>query len=412
MRVLVSEIPTFGAKTGIGHYTQELIRCLREQAGTDQIAGFAPPWIASERIKRILAPDRGAKASASLSQLPPTLKHKLRAAARAFLGSFNGRLTALWFRACWELGNYQLYHEPNFIPVASNVDTVATIHDLSALLHPEWHPIARVRRFEREFERGLRRCRHFFAISESARQEIIRTCHIPPERITRTYMGVRRDLKPMPRHHVDLVLKKLGLPHQFLLHVGTIEPRKNVHMLLRAYCALPAALRERYPLVLVGRWGWNMDDALRFYHDEARPRGVLHLGYVPDEHIAALYNGARALLFPTFYEGFGIPPIEMMACGGAVIASTAAAVRETVGAQAHLVDPLDEEAWTRALRLAIEDDDWWLALRAGATSVAARYTWDQCAADTLRVYRSLCGRGEPQSGPEPAAAPYGERRAA
>jgi alpha-1,3-rhamnosyl/mannosyltransferase len=225
-------------------------------------------------------------------------------------------------------------------------------------------------------------------------------------------MGVRRDLRPMPRHHVDLVLRKLGLPSRYLLHLGTIEPRKNVHMLMRAYSALPAPLRERYPLVLVGKWGWNMDDAQRFYHEEAKARGVLHVGYVPDEHVAALYNGARALLFPTLYEGFGMPPIEMMACGGAVIASTADAVRETVGAQAHLVDALDEEGWTRALRLATEDDDWWQQLRTGATSVAARYTWDQCAADTLRVYRSLCGRRETQPRLEPVAVPRQEQRSA
>jgi alpha-1,3-rhamnosyl/mannosyltransferase len=125
---------------------------------------------------------------------------------------------------------------------------------------------------------------------------------------------------------------------------------------------------------------------------EARSRGVLHLGYLPEEHLAAAYNGARALVFPSFYEGFGLPPIEMMACGGAVLASTAGALVETVGRRAHLVDPLDLDGWRSALRRVAEDDDWWRELRRGTEDVARPFTWEQCAADTLRAYRTLCGQ--------------------
>src|SRR5439155_1795337 len=110
--------------------------------------------------------------------------------------------------------------------------------------------------------------------------------------------------------------------------LGTIEPRKNVLMLLRAYCSLPERLRNVCPLLLVGGWGWNISDVADYLDREARHRGVIHLGYVAEEHVPLIYNGAHALLFPSCYEGFGLPPIEMMACGGAVIASTAAAVVE------------------------------------------------------------------------------------
>jgi alpha-1,3-rhamnosyl/mannosyltransferase len=115
-----------------------------------------------------------------------------------------------------------------------------------------------------------------------------------------------------------------------------------------------------------------------------------------------VYNGARALVYPSLYEGFGLPPLEMMACGGAVLASTAGALVETVGSRAHLIPPGDEDGWRDGLRRVLEDDDWWRALRLGVTAVARPFTWDQCAADTLRVYRSLSGGTE--------AAP--ERRAA
>src|SRR5204862_5205727 len=139
----------------------------------------------------------------------------------------------------------------------------------------------------------------FFAISESARQEIIRTLGIPAARITRTYMGVRPWLRPMTADEVAPVLRSLGLPPRYLLCVGTIEPRKNVLTLLRAYCDLPAALREGCPLVLAGGWGWKAEEVAAFFHDTARHKGVLRLGYVPEEGVGALYNGARALGFPS-----------------------------------------------------------------------------------------------------------------
>src|SRR5207302_7892566 len=120
-------------------------------------------------------------------------------------------------------------------------------------------------------------------------------------------------------------------------------------VLLRAYCALPERLRLRWPLVLVGGWGWNTGELAAYLHQQARPRGVIHLGYVAEEHLAAVYNGARALVYPSLYEGFGLPPVEMMACGGAVLASTAGALVETVGSRAHLIDPHDIVGWRASM---------------------------------------------------------------
>jgi alpha-1,3-rhamnosyl/mannosyltransferase len=119
--------------------------------------------------------------------------------------------------------------------------------------------------------------------------------------------------------------------------------------------------------------------------------GIIHLGYVPEAHLAALYNGARALVFPSLYEGFGLPPVEMLACGGAVLASTAGAVAETVGGQAHLIEPLDVDGWRQAMQRVLTDEDWWQSLRRGAVEAAKPFTWEQCAVDTIQVYRKLTG---------------------
>ncbi len=173
-----------------------------------------------------------------------------------------------------------------------------------------------------------------------------------------------------------------------------MEPRKNLLMLLRAYCDLPASLRRDCPLLLVGGWGWGSSELADYLHRTARHCGVLHLGYVPDRHLGLLYNGARALLCPSYYEGFGLPPAEMMACGGAVLASTAGALVETVGSRAQLLDSADLDAWRLAMARVLQDDDWWQSLRTGVVELAQSFSWDRCAAETLCVYRMLCGQLE------------------
>jgi alpha-1,3-rhamnosyl/mannosyltransferase len=293
------------------------------------------------------------------------------------------------FRKRFHRGRHDLYHEPNFIPLPTDLPTVVTLHDLSVLLHPEWHPADRVANYERYFRRGLARCEHFFTISEHIRQEIIRTLNLPAERVTRTYMGVRPDLTPLPPTETAERLRQLNLPTRYLLYFGTLEPRKNVLMLMRAYCSLPSQLRERWPLLLVGGWGWRTEGMADYYETVARHKNVRRLGYIADEHAAAIYNGARALVYPSLYEGFGMPPMEMLACGGAVLASTAGPIVETVGGQAHLVPADDFDGWRSAMIRVVEDDAWWQSLRAGATEVARPYTWERCAAETLKVYRAV-----------------------
>jgi glycosyltransferase involved in cell wall biosynthesis len=394
MRVLVNAVAAVGPMTGIGHYTTQLLRCLRQQATADEIHAFPGRWLSRARsvwssLRSRL--DRGNDPTpiASANDDSP---RALAWHARMLRGL---RTSGQWllarnFRSVSQRG-FDVYHEPNYIPLPCALPTVATVHDLSVLLHPEWHPADRVAHFERRFRRGLRQCEHFLAISEFARQEIIDTLHLRPERVTRTYMGIRPGLRPLPETEVRRALRPLNLPQHYLLYVGTIEPRKNLLTLLRAYGGLDARIRREYPLVLVGHWGWNAGEVASYLHGKDAAQEIIHLGYVPEDCLSALYNGARALVFPSFYEGFGLPPVEMLACGGAVLASTAGAVVETVGRQAHCIEPMDVDGWRLAMQRVILDDDWQRQLRRGAVEAAAPFTWEQCAADTLRVYRQLAG---------------------
>src|SRR5262249_16811830 len=156
-----------------------------------------------------------------------------------------------FFRAHCRLHAYDLYHEPNLLPLPCDLPTVVTVHDLSVLLHPEWHPADRVLAFEREFRDGLARTTHVLTDTDFTRQEVIDTLGLPPDHVTCVHLGISPDLRPLPAGDLAGGLRRLGLPPEYLLHVGTLEPRKNLLMLLRAYCALPAAVRTRFPLLLV-----------------------------------------------------------------------------------------------------------------------------------------------------------------
>jgi alpha-1,3-rhamnosyl/mannosyltransferase len=395
MRVIFHQSALAGRKTGVGYYTSRLLEALRDQPEDLDLDGFPTGWLwhaCHARTVLTMLRDRLKKRSRELGWLrwlgPVNWATR---AAYAGLYRYGRGLVERQFRAIVSGGGYDLYHEPNFIPMPTDLPTVVTVHDLSVLLHPEWHPALRVQSFERGFHRGLRQCQHVITGSETVRRQVIRSLNIPPARVSRVSYGVHPHLEPLPSEYTIQVLHRLGLRPGYLLYLGTIEPRKNILVLLRAYCALPQAVRDRCPLLLVGNWGWKSEAVRAFYQSEARHRGVQYLGYIPDRHLPVLYNGARALVYPSLYEGFGLPCMEMMACGGAVLASTADVFRETIGGQACLIPPEDTDAWRAAMARVIDDEDWHLSLCQGATRLARSYTWEKAAAKTLEVYRRVCG---------------------
>lgn len=391
MRVLLNMLPASGKKTGIGHYVSELFQHLLQIAGEEQIDSFPRPWLRfGWRMGNQLRPHlerlkpRRTSSTASDSASPAQAS-----VVMTFLRQWGQKAVTGHLAKMCRRNRYDVYHEPNLVPLPCDVKTIGTVHDLSCLLHPQWHPKDRTLWFEKHCRRALEQCVHFVAVSDFSRREFMDTFNISPDSITRMYNGIRSDLAPLPQNEIAAALQRLALPPQYLLYLGTLEPRKNVLMLLQVYCSLPESFRRRWPLLLVGSWGWNTTEIRNYFHERARHCGVIHLGYVADEHLKFLYNGARVLLYPSFYEGFGLPPVEMLACGGAVLASTAGAVAETAGHKAHLLDPEDRDGWRQAIQRVTSEDDWWQALRDGAAESVRHFTWEQCAAQTLRVYRRV-----------------------
>ena len=388
MRILVNYLPALKQRSGVGHYTAELCAALQSLHHPLELDLFPhPSW--EPLIKGAMAklkpskPSGAVKSQQQNNSAASIIKNQIKSLAR------NG-LDYLFADRVRRIG-CDLYHEPNFLPFDVDAPTISTIHDLSVIRYPQWHPKDRVHEFEKRFEKALSNCTHFLTDLEFVKQELVSEFNVPSEKITATPLGIRSGLSPLPIPEARAILKELNLPQKYFLHLGTIEPRKNLLFFMQVYCDLPLRVREQYPLLLVGGWGWNAEKEAAFYEETAKHHNVILSGYIPDDKISAVYNCARALLAPSHYEGFGLPPVEMMACGGAVLASKIGAHQEVCGTTTSYFHPEDKDAWRDALLQIAWDDEWHRALRKGAVEKAARFSWHQCALNTYSAYEKVLG---------------------
>ncbi|MCE9563128.1 MAG: glycosyltransferase family 4 protein [Planctomycetes bacterium] len=384
MRVLFNGASAIRPKTGVGHTTANLHRALTTAFPNETF------WLyPGERIRHTAAklfkpkPRPTGAISPPKPANPSAIKRLTLKVARSGY--------AAHFRAAATFGKFDLYHEPNLVPFRVSIPTVVTVHDLSVILFPEWHPADRVKRYEQAFARGIEAASHVLVDSHAVRSEALRVLGLAPERVTTVPCGIDPNFRPQSRDEVNAVRARLDLPARYLLYVGTVEPRKNLTTLLRAYCDLPGYVRAECPLILGGSWGWKSEPERTLFEEEARHRGVRYLGYVADEDLPGLYAGAEALFYPSHYEGFGLPPVEMMACGGAAVVSTAAAVREVVGTAAPLLDPNDLPAWRESMRQTIIDPASLAHFRTAGIANAKRFTWENAARQTHSVYQAVLG---------------------
>lgn len=379
--MIINDRPLRQTLTGVGHYIAQLLRHLPAAAEGVRADPFYYTYLARRDWRE------GERAWDARGRQPREVggSRKPWWMRRIMQGVYGGM-----FR--WTARKYGVYHEPNHIPMRCGLPTVTTIHDLSVVLHPEWHPADRVRWYESEFEKGVRRTRLFIAASEFTKGEMVRHLNVPGERVRVTYQGPRAAFRRPCEEERGDVLKRLGLEEGFFLYVGTLEPRKNVSGLLEAFAGLGEGLRRRHPLVIVGAWGWKQE-ALRgqfgrhgLGEDQARLMGYLH-----DPELACLYASCRAFVWPTFYEGFGLPPLEAMACGAPVIVSREASLPEVVGEAGVLLAPSDVEGWREAMRRAAEDEGWRRRALERSLEQARRFSWERCAAETGRCYEEAAG---------------------
>ncbi len=287
---------------------------------------------------------------------------------------------------------FDLYHEPNILPLPFDGPTVITVHDLSWIRHPEAHPLERVRAMNRYFPAGLARASRVLTDSAFVKQELADLFRFPSEKIAIVPLGVEPLFQPLSAAQTQDVLQRLKLVHgEYFLAVGTLEPRKNLGVALDAYMRLPDDIRCRFPLVLAGMKGWN-GTALEQRLDALSRTGELRLpGYLPRGDLAGLIAGATTLVFPSLYEGFGLPLLEAMACGVPAISSNAASMPEVVGDTGMLLDPQDVEGMTQAMTRMTSAPEERCQLGYLALERSKRFTWAACVDGTLRAYHHALG---------------------
>jgi len=293
------------------------------------------------------------------------------------------------FAKAFRRDGYAACFEPNHIAAPSLDPTVTSVFDLSVLEHPQWHPRDRVLYWERTLQGSLRGTRAWIAPSQFTRDRMISILDLAPESIAVIPLAAR-DL-PCPHPEQLPQLKQVrSLPSDYILHLGTIEPRKNLLVLLDAYAALPDRIRSHCKLILAGALGWGGKSFWKAMREHPVSGEVLATGYVGDADAALLLAGATAVVSPSRYEGgFILPLMEATACATPVICSTAEAFRELAAGALEMIDPDDIPAWTGALRRAFEDPHWREETVTAAQLRTRPFSWDRTAQMHEQLFANL-----------------------
>jgi len=280
-------------------------------------------------------------------------------------------------------------HSPDFIPpVRGARKHVISVLDLGFLHYPDILTPESRRYYSDQIGWAVERADHILAISQATKRDLVTMLNVPPEKITVHLLAAHKRFKPLPIETVQPVLSKFGLNLGYLLFVSTIEPRKNIPMLLDAYSEFRRKVKDAPKLVLVGRIGWLVEETLALIQNTP---GVLHIENAADDDLPSLYNGAAALLAPSLYEGFGLSPLEAMACGTLPIVSDRASLPEVVGEVGLQINPYERDEWVEAMRTVISPDNgaWIARQRAAALERAASFTWARTAHIAREVYRQV-----------------------
>jgi glycosyltransferase involved in cell wall biosynthesis len=265
----------------------------------------------------------------------------------------------------------------------------ATLHDLTCWLIPATHLPLNVRAARLFAERVMRRADGLIAISENTRRDAVRILGLPQDKIEVIYPGIAEAFFRTAPESARAAAAKYALQRQYVLFVGTIEPRKNLDTLLDAWAQLAPALREEFELVVAGPAGWA--NALLFERLRSGEAGVRYLGYVPEEDLPGLTAGATVFVYPSLYEGFGLPVGQAMAAGVPVITSNVSSMPEVAGDAALLVDPRSPAEIAAAMERLLLSPGLRVTLARNGAARAQRYTWEACARQSLAFFRRICG---------------------
>ena len=373
MKIGIDGIPLAEPKTGVGHYTFEIAVEVARQSPSDifEVLSHLP--------------------FADLDPAPANL---------SFIKQPVNSATKHW----WTIGlplyikraRLDLFHGTNYdVPVWGGCPTVLTIHDLSQLLFPETHEERRVARARRRLPVMSRRATTIITPTEAVKSEVCEHLRVPREKVVVVYEAPRRGFQPMPLAQTSVTVRRLGIEDEFILYVGTIEPRKNLITLIQAFEEIMRSTRLRPQLVIAGKKGWLTDELFAYIESAKFGERVRLTGYLRDDELRALYSACRVMVYPALYEGAGLPALEAMACGAPVITTNTPAIVEMVADKARLFSPQDFRTLAKHLVELLTIPAAREALSRGGIEHAAQFTWERAAHETLKIYRRITGNLAP-----------------
>ncbi len=291
----------------------------------------------------------------------------------------------------WLIGKGRVYHSPDFVlPPLRQMAGIVTVHDLSFIVYPQYAVPGLEFYLRKAVPRAVKRARVVLADSQNTKADLVRFWNTPPDKIHVLYPGLDPAFRPIrDEEHLHRVRTRYSLPDRFILSVSRLEPRKNFVGLIHAFERFKARTSYPHHLVIAGGKGWKYEPI--FQAAAASPfREAIHfLGFVDDEDLPALYTLADVFAYPTFYEGFGFPPLEAMACGTPVLSSDNSSLPEVVGDGGILLPANDVDAWADALQKILSDDALRSRLIEKGYTQSAKFTWEKSAQHLVRIYRTL-----------------------
>lgn len=378
MKVIVSTDSIKYPLTGIGRYTYELINHLEGLGVCDEIL-FSRKF--NIRSKYEYGDNSGnSKNNKIISFL------KKQGLLVDIIGSIYPFVRGASLRGYEDY----IYHGTGYYLPAMHQKCIATFHDISNFTCPQFHPDERVRYMNKQLVSSMRRATAIISVSEFTKSELIKHCDYPSDNIYVTPLACSPDYHPRSQDDVLPLLNKLKLNwQQFTLFIGSIEPRKNIASLLDAYESLPLKIRSHYPLVICGHHGWKSEHLHQRFVKAEQQGWLKYIGFIAQDELPLLYAAARTFVFPSHYEGFGLPVLEAMASGVPVVCSNAASLPEVTGDAALQSSPEDVEMLRFNIEKSLLDDSWReLAILRGLTR-ASYFSWERCARETFAVYQDV-----------------------
>jgi glycosyltransferase involved in cell wall biosynthesis len=374
MKIILDIGPLLVESVGIKYYTINLVRNILKLNMGGEVLLF--PFL-TEKTKKTFE---------GLNYKGFVIKEQYQKWLFAILASSGGgTLVSKLF-----LNNWDLFWTPGTFLLPIRRGVVGTIYDLTTVIFPQFHKKKVVKHQEKMFHYLRKNASLIIAISDNTKSDIMKYLRIPEDKIRTIYCGVGDEFRKIEdNHHLKSGLRGIGVDYPYLFYLGTLEPRKNVEKLIEAFIRLKKEKRINEKLVVAGMQGWGYQHVFNKVASSNIEKDIIFTGFVSNEFLPFLYNGASAFVYPSLYEGFGLPVLEAMACGVPVVTSNVSSLPEVAGNVAVLINPYSVDELADGIWRILSDED----LRNGCITKgmerAKSFTWERCAMETLKVFKEV-----------------------